>query len=145
MGNDLNSALQRLLENRKIAKIKPDPAVVAAELEAAEADLKDARESLELHKSKWATIQAYYALFLGLRALLLAKGFREKSHHALLVAVGILYADQIERSLLQDGERSMYLRQEADYGLKFSERGASDVIETAGLLLARAHRILKTS
>jgi hypothetical protein len=38
----------------------------------------------------------------------------------------------------------MYLRQEADYGLKFSERGAQDVIEAAGRLLERAQAILRT-
>jgi len=37
----------------------------------------------------------------------------------------------------------MYLRQEADYGLKFSESGALDVVETAEKLLRRAKLILK--
>jgi len=37
----------------------------------------------------------------------------------------------------------MYLRQEADYGLKFSEGGALDVIETAEKLLKRAKTIFK--
>ncbi|MCX6567167.1 MAG: HEPN domain-containing protein [Candidatus Aminicenantes bacterium] len=143
MGNGLNPALQRLIEDRKIMKIRRDPALIAAEIKAAKADLKDARESLELKKHKWATIQGYYALFHGLRALLFEKGFREKSHHALLVAIRELYADKIERSLIQDFEHGMYLRQEADYGLKFSERGALDVIKIAETLLARARAILR--
>lgn len=143
MGNGLSSSLRRLLEDRKIVRIKSDPALVAAEIEAAGADLKDARESLESDRPKWATIQGYYALFHGLRALLFEKGFREKSHHALLAAVRELYADQLERSLIQDCERSMVLRQEADYGLKFSGRGALDVIETAGVLVERARRLLR--
>jgi len=37
----------------------------------------------------------------------------------------------------------MYLRQEADYGLKFSEGGAWDAIETAKKFLERASAILK--
>lgn len=143
MGNGLSPGLQRLIEDRKVARIKRDPALIAAEIAAAMADLEDARESLELKKPKWATIQGYYALFHGLRALLFEMGFREKSHHALLAAVRELYADKIERSLIQDCEHGMYLRQEADYGLKFSERGAQDVIETAGTLLARVKTILK--
>jgi len=37
----------------------------------------------------------------------------------------------------------MYLRQETDYGLKFSQGGALDVIETAEKFLRRAKGILK--
>jgi len=37
----------------------------------------------------------------------------------------------------------MYLRQEADYGLKFSERGAQDVLETAEKMFKRTKDILE--
>jgi hypothetical protein len=37
----------------------------------------------------------------------------------------------------------MYLRQEANYGLKFSDSGARAVVETAEKLLERASAILK--
>ncbi|OGD24713.1 MAG: hypothetical protein A2Y69_01100 [Candidatus Aminicenantes bacterium RBG_13_59_9] len=139
----MSPALQKLLEERKIMRIRRDPALVAKEVAAAKADLKDAKESLALKKSKWATIQGYYAMFHSARALLHEKGFREKSHHALLVAVRELYASEIERSLMQEFEHGMYLRQEADYGLKFSERGAQDVIETAEKMLERTKAVLK--
>ncbi|MBM3789657.1 MAG: hypothetical protein FJW35_04800 [Acidobacteria bacterium] len=69
--------------------------------------------------------------------------YREKGHHALFVALRELYAGEIERSLLQEFEHGMYLRQEADYGMKFSTRGAQEVIETAGKMLARTTSILK--
>lgn len=144
MGNGLSSAFQRLIEDHKIVKVKRDPALIAKELTAARADLSDARESLASKKSKWATIQGYYAMFHSARALLFDKGYREKGHHALFVALRELYAGEIERSLLQDFEHGMYLRQEADYGLKFSIRGAQEVIETAGKMLARTTEILKT-
>jgi uncharacterized protein (UPF0332 family) len=144
MGNGLNPGLQKLLEERKVVKIRPDIRLVEKELAAAKADLRDAQESFGLKKFKWATIQGYYAMFHGARALLFEKGYREKSHHALLVAIRELYADNIERSLIQEFEHSMYLRQEADYGLKFSEGGARDVIETADKILRKAKAILKT-
>jgi len=144
MGNGLNPALQKLLEERKVVKIRPDIRLVEKELAAAKADLRDAQESFGLKKFKWATIQGYYAMFHGARALLFEKGYREKSHHALLVAIRELYADTIERSLIQEFEHSMYLRQEADYGLKFSEGGARDVIGTADKILRKAKAILKT-
>jgi len=144
MGNSLSPAFQRLLEERKVVRIKQDPVLVAKEITAAKADLKDARESLALKKSKWATIQGYYAIFYSAGALLFEKGYREKSHHALFVALRELYSGEIEQSLMRDFEHGMYLRQEADYGLKFSARGAQDVIETAEKMLGRAKVILKS-
>lgn len=143
MGNGLSPAFQKLLEERKIVRIVRDPAMIAKEITAARADLKDAKESLALKKSKWATIQGYYAMFHSARALLFERGYREKSHHALFIALRELYADGIERSLLQEFEHGMYLRQEADYGLKFSARSAQEVIETAEKMLGRAKLILK--
>jgi uncharacterized protein (UPF0332 family) len=143
MGNGLSPAFQKLLEERKITRIRLDAALVAKEMTAAAEDLKDARESFELKKFKWATIQGYYAMFHAARALLFDKGFREKSHHALLVAIRELYAGKIERSLIQGFEHGMYLRQEADYGLKFSESGALDVLDNAEKMFAGAKGILK--
>jgi uncharacterized protein (UPF0332 family) len=143
MGNSLSPAVQKLLEERKLVKIKSDKKLVLKELAAAKSDLKDAKESLAIKKFKWATIQGYYSTFHSARALLFAKGYREKSHYALLVAIRDLYAGEIERSLIQEFEHGMYLRQEADYGLKFSESGALDVIPTAERLLKKAKAILK--
>lgn len=143
MGNGLSPAFQKLLEERKITRIKPDDALVAKEITAAEEDLKDARESLDLKKHKWATIQGYYSMFHAVRALLFDKGFREKSHHALLVAIRELYAGKIERSLVQGFEHGMYLRQEADYSLKFSESGALGVVENAEKMFAKVKGLLK--
>jgi uncharacterized protein (UPF0332 family) len=143
MGNRLSPALQNLLEERKIVRIKPDKKLVLKEMAAAKSDLKDAKESIALKKFKWATIQGYYSMFHSARALLFAKGYREKSHYALLVAIRDLYAGEIERSLIQEFEHGMYLRQEADYGLKFSEIGALDVTQTAQRLLEKAKAILK--
>jgi uncharacterized protein (UPF0332 family) len=144
MGNGVSPALQKLLEERKLLKMRADRKLVLKEMVAAKADLKDAKESLKIRKSKWATIQGYYSMFHSARALLYDKGFREKSHHALLAAIRELYAHDIERSLIQDFEHGMYLRQEADYGLKFSVSGAQDVIETEEKLFERASAILKT-
>jgi uncharacterized protein (UPF0332 family) len=143
MGNGFGLALEKLLDERNVTRFRRDPALVAKELKAGAADLKDAKESWAAKKFKWATIQGYYAAFHAARALLFEKGFREKSHHALYVAVRELYANEIERSLLQDYEHGMYLRQEADYGLKFSENGARDVIGTAEQMLTRAKAIIK--
>jgi len=143
MGNRLSPELRKLLEDRKLTRIRKDRTLVLKEIAAAKSDLKDAKESLERNKFKWTTIQGYYSMFHSARALLFERGYREKSHYALLVAIRELYADDIERSLIREFEHGMYLRQEADYGLKFSESGALDVVETAEKLLRRAKLILK--
>ncbi len=143
MGNALSPAIQKLLEERKLTRIKTDRKLVFKEMAAAKSDFKDALESMSIKKFKWGTIQGYYSMFHSARALLFDKGYREKSHYALLAAIRELYAKEVERSLIQEFEHGMYLRQEADYGLKFSESGAQDVIETAKKLLQRAKTILK--
>ena len=143
MGSSLSPELRKLLEDRKLTRIRKDRKLVLKEIVAAKSDLKDAKESLERNKFKWTTIQGYYSMFHSARALLFERGYREKSHYALLVAIRELYADDIERSLIREFEHGMYLRQEADYGLKFSESGALDVVETAEKLLRRAKLILK--
>jgi uncharacterized protein (UPF0332 family) len=143
MGSSLSPELRKLLEDRKLTRIRKDRKLVLKEIAAAKSDLKDAKESLERNKFKWTTIQGYYSMFHSARALLFERGYREKSHYALLVAIRELYADDIEHSLIREFEHGMYLRQEADYGLKFSESGALDVVETAEKLLRRAKLILK--
>ncbi|MBN1221830.1 MAG: HEPN domain-containing protein [Candidatus Aminicenantes bacterium] len=143
MGNNLSPELRKLLEDRKLTRFRKDRELVLKEIAAARSDLNDAKESLERNKFKWTTIQGYYSMFHSARALLFERGYREKSHYALLVAIRELYPDDIEHSLIREFEHGMYLRQEADYGLKFSESGALDVIETAEKLLKRAKAILK--
>jgi len=50
--------------------------------------------SLSDENVKWAIIQGYYAQFHALRALVFARGYREKSHACLRYAVEALYIDE---------------------------------------------------
>jgi uncharacterized protein (UPF0332 family) len=143
MGSRISPQLARLLRERKLTRAQISRGVVLKEIEAAQTDLQDAKESLESGKLKWATIQGYYSMFHSARALLFSCGFREKSHHALLLAVRELFPNDLEHSLISRFEEGMQLRQEADYGLKFSETGAIDTIEGAEIMLSRAKQILK--
>lgn len=143
MGNGMSSEFKRLLVERKLTKIKPDKKLILKEIEAAKSDLEDARESFGRNKFKWSTIQGYYSMFHSARALLYSKSYREKSHYALLVAIRELFSNEIEHSLIRGFEDGMYLRQEADYGLKFSESGALDVLENAEGFLKKVIEILK--
>ena len=142
MGNRISPELSRLLSERKITRAQISRDMILKEIEAAETDLKDVKDSFENDKFKWATIQSYYSMFHSARALLFSSSYREKSHYALLLAIRELFSKELERSLIERFEDGMILRQEADYGLKFSETGAIDTIDGAEELLARAKEIL---
>ncbi|MBI4232297.1 hypothetical protein HY605_03625 [Candidatus Peregrinibacteria bacterium] len=73
----------------------------------------------------------------------LLPGFREKSHYALSIASKELFLDKLGKELVNTFENAMELRQEADYGLKFSEEGAIETIEGAEAFLAKAKALLK--
>jgi uncharacterized protein (UPF0332 family) len=78
------------------------------------------------------------------RALIFSRGYREKSHYRLFVAIQELFADRglLEASLAEAFLHSMQLRETADYASDFSEDGATTVIETARDLLTKAEQIL---
>jgi uncharacterized protein (UPF0332 family) len=143
MGSRISGELARLLNERKLVKAQISRDMVLKEIEAAQTDLKEAQDSCERDNFKWATIQGYYSMFHSARALLFSRGFREKSHYALLLAIRELFSNELERSLIGKFEEGMELRQEADYGLKFSETGAIATIDGAEELLTRAKEILK--
>jgi len=143
MGTRISFKFKRLLEERRLTIIKPDRKLVIKEVEGAKSDLETARKSLQDGNFKWAIIQGYYSIFHAARALLYSKGFREKSHYALLVAIQELFSDKLESSLIQGFEDAMNLRQTADYGLTFSEEGSLDVVKTADKFLLKAKEILK--
>jgi len=142
-GSGVSSEFDKLLIERKLIRSRIGKNMVMKEVKAAQTDLQDAKDSLEQRKFKWATIQGYYSTFHSARALLYNRGFREKSHYALLVALRELFSNELERSLIGKFEEGMELRQEADYGLKFSEAGAIETIEGAEKLLERAKELLK--
>jgi len=142
MGAGVSFKFNRLLKERKLVRIKPDRKLVLKEIKGAEADLETAKRSFRDENFKWATIQGYYSMFHSARALLYSKGFREKSHYALLVATRELFRNEINPSSIQDFEDAMDLREAADYGLTFSEEGARDVIENAEGFLSNAKDVL---
>jgi uncharacterized protein (UPF0332 family) len=125
------SEFRRFIEDRRLVKTKIDRKMILKEVEGAMSDLDEASSSLSRQKLKWATIQGYYSMFHAARALVYSNGFREKSRYALLVALRELFGGRLETELIQDFEEAMNLRQEADYGLVFSEEGAINVVDNA--------------
>ena len=133
----------RFVEDRRLIRIKIDRKMILKEIEGAMSDLEEATNSLSRQKFKWATIQGYYSMFHAARALVYSKGFREKSHYALLVAIRELSESQLGTELIRNFEEAMNLRQEADYGLVFSEEGAKTIVHSAQKFLNRVKEILR--
>ena len=70
-------------------------------------------------------------MFHAARALVYSKVFREKSHYALLVALRNLLVREIGIEIIKAFEDAMNLREEADYGLTFSEARAFETVKAA--------------
>ena len=142
MASRVSARFQKLLAERKLMKASVSKGMIEKEVQAANNDLKDSKDSLSERKFKWATIQAYYSMFHSARTLLYSRGYRERSHFALLVAVRELFGNELVTNLISTFEEGMELRQEADYGLKFSEHGAQETVEGAGELLSKVKELL---
>ena len=90
----MNQEFEQCLENKKIVPFKQGKELVKKELVIAESDLSDAKAGYQDQRFKWSTIQAYYAMFHAARALVYSKGYREKSHYCLAVALRTLLVEE---------------------------------------------------
>lgn len=145
MGEPVSYELKRLIDERKLLRITPDKKLVSKEIKGASYDLSRAKESLERKDFKWATIQAYYSMFHSARALLCQEGYREKSHAALRIALRELFGSsgRLSDEALRDFEDAMDLREEADYGLEYSESNSVEVVNNAQNFLHTVKQILR--
>lgn len=144
MAGKINLEFQKSLEKKKILHFSKSKALIEKELEAAKDDLNEAKDRLKNKKYKYATITAYYSMFHAARALIYSKGYREKSHYYLVVALQALFVDKglIEEELAKDFHTAMVLRESADYHGEFSKEGAESSIESATKFLRKAGAIL---
>jgi uncharacterized protein (UPF0332 family) len=135
---------EECIRRGKIVTIPPDPALVEKELREAAADLVSAERSLAQEDGKWATVQAYYALFHALRSQVLRLGFREKSHTCLRFAVEALLVDAgtLPRSVLTDLQKVMRAREGADNGAVYSVDSAENAVETARRVLEQVRTLM---
>lgn len=141
MGKDFEDCLKR----SKIVKFTVARKLVQRELGTALEDLKTAQESLKRGNGKWATIQAYYAMFHTARALLYSRGYREKSHYCLIVAIKSLFVESgdLDVRFVEAFQTAKVLRENADYENEFSMESAMELVEKSVQFLARANVILK--
>ena len=141
----MNPNFKRCLENKKVVRSPQAKRLVSRELNTAKDDLKEALESFERNGYKWSTIQSYYAMFHTARALLFNKGYRERSHFCLGVALEALYVETkiLPIKYLSAFRKAMSLREDADYSSEFSREGAKALIESSEEFIAEADKILK--
>lgn len=132
------------LRKNKIVKFAAAKKLVPRELKAAQDDLKAASQSLKGGHEKWATVQAYYAMFHTARALLYSKGYREKSHYCLIVAMKALFVADglVDVTLVEAFAMAKVLRENADYDNEYSKESAKSLVEKAQKFFAVGKKIL---
>ncbi len=84
-------------------------------------------------------------MFHSARALMYSKGYREKSHYYLLVALNSLFvnAGLLSEEISSGFHDAMILREDADYRGNFTREGAESTLKTAKEFLSAAKSILK--
>jgi uncharacterized protein (UPF0332 family) len=140
----VNQEFKQCLENEKIVSFPKGKELVGKELSVARSDLLDAKAGYENQRYKWSTIQAYYAMFHAARALIYFRGYREKSHYCLSVALRALFIEEgkLDARTGRDFLNAMNLREAADYEAEFSMEGAKAVITSAEKFIKKATAIL---
>jgi len=141
----VNQDFKQCLENKKIIPFERGKELVKKELSISESDLLDAKAGFQEKRYKWSTIQAYYAMFHATRALVYSKGYREKSHYCLSVALRALFVEEgnLDAQAGRDFLNAMNLREAADYEAEFSEAGATAVITAAEKFIGKAKSLLE--
>ncbi|MDI6917324.1 MAG: HEPN domain-containing protein [Thermoplasmatales archaeon] len=135
---------ERCLEKRKIVKENISEDMLLNEVNAADYDLAKAKNSLDDGDYKWATVQAYYVMFHSAMALVFSKGFRERSHYCLKVALMELFVNtnKLEPEYVEFFEDTMLLREQADYELRYYPSAAEEPIKNAERFLQKTKEIL---
>ncbi len=138
--------LEKCLERRQLVRQEPDGGIISAEIKSNEYDLERSRKSLEQGDFKWCIIQAYYCIFHSAKAMVYSKGYKEKSHHCLLVALRHLYcySGEADPGLAEVFGNSLNMREEADYEMSLSEQAGEIIIKDAERFLKTAKAILNS-
>lgn len=138
----MNREFEDCLKKRKITRFDRASELAPKELAEADSDLSSAKESFAGGNFKWAIIQSYYSMFHGARALIYSQGYRERSHHCLMIALRALFVSEsaIDFALLESFQLAKKLRENADYYGEFSKAAASQLLEDAELFLKIAQK-----
>ncbi|MBM3253134.1 MAG: HEPN domain-containing protein [Candidatus Omnitrophica bacterium] len=140
----MKQVFKEYLEKKKIFNFPQAKVLVKKELNTALDDLNEAKDRFKNKKYKYATINAYYATFHAARALLYSKGYRERSHYALTIAIETLFVETgiLGKRFIRILRDGMSLREDADYRGDFSKEGASLSISNATEFIDKAKELL---
>lgn len=136
---------QECLSKGKITVFADGEKLVKKQLKISSDDLSEAKTGITNQRWKWSTIQAYCSMFHAARALLYAKGFRERHHRCLRIAISHLYSSEGDEftKLVEVFQLAKQMRENADYDNTFSENGATKLVDAAEKFLKLAKKILK--
>jgi len=142
----VNPAFDKCLKDRKIIPFPRARRLAKKEFAAAEEDLAEAKDRFDKLRYKYATINAYYSIFHAARALVYSKGYRERSHYCLAVALEALFVDKglLAGRHVRILQETMALREDADYSGSFSKDGAAASISNAREFIGAAKRLLSS-
>ena len=140
----MNQAFKDCIEKKRIFEFSGARELVSKELRIAFDDLNEAEDRFKNGKYKYAIINAYYATFHSARALLYSKGYRERSHYCLYVAINELFvrAGLLEKRFARILKDGMSLREDVDYGGEFSKEGAALIISNAEVFIKKSEKLL---
>ncbi len=135
---------ERCIKERRLIRINASKEMIRKELSNAEYDLNSSKESIRDEDYKWAAVQAYYSMFHAAKALVLKKGYREKNHYCLLIALNKLFVNQdlMNQEMIDNFELCMRLRHDADYGLLYDKESAAVANKYAKVFLKNALLLL---
>jgi uncharacterized protein (UPF0332 family) len=139
-----NPEFQECVKRKKIREFSEGKNLYEKELSTAQCDYQEAEDSIKNGKYKWATIQAYYAMFHCARSLLYKQNYREKSHYCLIVALKALYVDTgaLPVYFPEKLQRAKNLRENADYYDDWTELSAKQMLADTAEFLKRARELL---
>ena len=138
----LSPVIERLIEQGELFKSEFPLEKVIKEMDAAKDDLQDATDSFEESKWKWATIQGYHSMLHSAHTLLYGRGYKEHDEHALVLALGELFPEELGTGLIVVYNKALQLKRNAEE-LVYSEDGAIETIQGAKAWLNVARNILK--
>lgn len=132
------------LKRGKIVRFPASKKLASKELDVAREDLKTSQQSLKQKSYKWATVQAYYAMFHAARTLLYHQGYREKSHYCLILAMKSFYVSKgiLEMRLVESLQMAKALREGADYENTFDAESAKALVAQAQEFVLVAEKVI---
>lgn len=139
--------LDELLKKQLISRQARDPAKIKGSILIAKHFLKRAKSNQKMGFSDVALLLAYTAMFHSSRALLFEKGYKERSHFAMIEALRELYKDNKElhnRLTVLDSYR--LTRHSIQYSTEpAGELDAMQAIKDAESLISFVVSLLKTN